>query len=354
MGLPNINIAFKTQAVTAINRSEKGIVAVILKDATNNGALVMTNAQQIPANLTAANQAYLSRAFIGGVNPPKKVIAYVLESDASDLSDALAYFATQKFDYLVAPPTVTENEAQAVVTWVKSMRSSDFTPKAVLAETVADHEGIINFSASNIQVGSDTFTAAEYCSRIAGLIAGTPMTIACTYAVLPEVNDIKRLNKTEMDAAIDAGKLVLMHDGEKVKIARGVNSLTTTTQEKGTAFQKIKMVEAIDLMKSDIQATAQDNYIGKYANSYDSKCLLISAIKGYFKQLEQDGILQAGSSEVGIDMAAQEAYLLSTGVDVGEMSEQEIKEANTADQVFLSASVKILDAIEDIDLNIVI
>ncbi|MCR1907461.1 phage tail sheath protein, partial [Intestinimonas butyriciproducens] len=77
-------------------------------------------------------------------------------------------------------------------------------------------------------------------------------------------------------------------------------------------------------------------------------------IKGYLVGLEQSGILQAGSSSVGIDLAHQEAYLQSVGTDTSKMSQQEIKEANTADKVFLEASIKILDAIEDISLNITI
>ena len=36
------------------------------------------------------------------------------------------------------------------------------------------------------------------------------------------------------------------------------------------------------------------------------------------------------------------------------MSEHEIKEANTAEKVMLKASIRILDAIEDIDLKIML
>ena len=168
------------------------------------------------------------------------------------------------------------------------------------------------------------------------------------------MSDVGRLTREAMDAAVDAGKFILFHDGEKVKVARGVNSLQTTTQDKGDAWKKIKMVEVMDMIQTDIRTTAQDSYIGKYANSYDNKCLLVTAIKGYLVGLEQSGILQAGSSSVGIDLAAQEAYLQSVGTDTSKMSQQEIKEANTADKVFLEASIKILDAIEDISLNITI
>ena len=49
------------------------------------------------------------------------------------------------------------------------------------------------------------------------------------------------------------------------------------------------------------------NYLGKFANSYDNKCLVIAAIKEYFAQLENSGVLLT-SSTVGIDIAAQTAF----------------------------------------------
>lgn len=355
MGLPNMNIVFQTKAVSAISRSEKGVVALIIKDSKSNGPLVMTNATQIPTELGKENQGYLARAFVGYINPPRKVIAYVLPADAENLNPAMEYLATQSFDYLAGPPDATEAECTAIAGWVKSRRSNDDAIcKAVLPNTAADSEAVINFSAENIKTAEGSYTAGQYASRIAGLLAGTPMTISCTYAPLPEVSDIGRMSREEMDTAVDAGKLILFHDGEKVKVARGVNSLQTVTAEKGEEFRKIKLVEAMDLIQADIRKTAQDTYIGKYANNYDNKCLLITAIKGYMTSLEQAGVLQAERSTVGIDFAQQEAYLQSTGVDTSTMSEQAIKEANTGDKVFLVAGIKILDAIEDINLNIVI
>lgn len=355
MKLPNINITFKSQAASAITRSQKGVVALIVKDSKNNGPLTLTNTTQVPATLGKGNQDYIKRAFIGYVNPPRKVLLYVLPSEAESLTEALEWLATQTFDYLAGPGDATEAECAAIAAWVKGRRSNDNAVcKAVLPNTAVDTEAVVNFASGGIKVGGETFTAGQYCSRIAGLLAGTPMTISCTYAPLPEAEDVDRLTKEEMDTAVDTGKLILFHDGEKVKVARGVNSLQTVTADKGSAWKKIKLVETMDMIQSDIRQTVQDTYIGKYPNSYDGKCLLITAIKGYLTGLEQSGILQAEASSVGIDMAAQEAYLQSIGVDTSALSEQEIKEANTADKVFLAAAVKLLDAIEDIDLTITI
>ncbi len=354
MKLPNINITFSTKAASAIARSEKGIVGLIVRDTAVNGGHILTSTTQIPSTLGVNNKAYIERAFTGYVNPPKKVIVFVLPADAANLTDALAYFATQTFDYIAGPPDIITAECTAVVNWIKSQRLLGLTPKAVLPNTAADNESIINFTTSGINDGTNKYTAAEYCSRIAGLIAGTPMTIACTNAALPEVIDVDRLTKDEMDDAIDSGKFIIFYDGEKVKVGRGINSLQTTTSDKGEAFKKIKIVEAVDMINKDIKSTAEDNYIGKYANSYDNKCLLISAIQGYYTGLENDGILEMDTSSIGIDIETQTAYLQSIGKDTSSMSEQEIKMAMTADKVFLKSSISILDAIEDINLNITI
>ena len=351
MPMPNINIEFKSLASTAIRRSGKGTVAVILKDSGATGAFVMRNTQEIPKGLSQDSKTYIERTMQGYINPPVKVLVYSLESEAEGVDDALDYFATQEFNYLVGPPDATSSEATAISEWVKAEWAADHLIMAVLPKTAADHEGIINFDADNIKVGEKTYTAAEYCGRIAGILAGTPMTMSCTYAPLPEVTDISRKTKEELDEAVDAGKLVLFYDGEKVKIGRGVNSLVTLTPDKGAAFQKIKVVETMIMIKKDIKKTASDTYIGKYSNSYDNKCLLISAIGDYFIGLETDGILETGSA-VDVDIQKQTAYLRENGVDTDAMNEQQIKSANTGEKVFLAASIKILDAIEDISLDV--
>ena len=353
-GLPNINISFTSAAATAIVRSQKGIVGIILRDAAENGAHVLTGVSQIPAALGTDNKVYITRAFLGYVNPPRKVIVFVEPDDATTLTEGLAYFATQVFDYLVGPPDISADECAAVVAWIAAQRALGVVPKAVLPNTVANSEAVINFAAAGILVGDVSFTAAEYCSRIAGMIAGTPLKMSCTFAPLTEVSDITRLTKAELDAAIDAGKLVLYHDGTKVKLARGVNSLTTTSATKGESFKKIKIVEALDLIGSDIKTIGQDSYIGKYANTYDNKCVLVAAVLDYFKGLEAEVVLKADASTVGIDVAAQAAYLETSGTDTSDMTEMEIKEANTGSQVFLTATISILDAIEDIVLAITV
>ncbi len=354
MPLPKISIIFKEVASTAIKRGERGIVALILKDDVNPGANVLFTLDDMPAGFTAANQEQIQLAFKGGVNPPQKVLVYVLPTSASDYSEAQTYLEGSVWNYL-AVPGISSGDATTMATWVIGLRDTkNMKVKAVLPNTAADHEGVINFATDSIVIGGVTYTAAQYCSRIAGILAGNPLSISATFQVLPEVDDVPHLTTSQFDTAIDAGKLVLMNDGEKVKIARAVNSLTTLTSNKGADFQKIKLVDIMDMIYSDIKKTTNDSYIGKIPNTYDNKCLLIMAIRAYYESLEDQQLLDRGKNSVDIDIDAQKLYLQSIGVDTSSMSDQQIREANSRDKIFLAGPIKIVDAIEDFELVVTI
>lgn len=358
LGLPQILITFKSKAASAIVRGDRGIVALIVKDASVSSGVTVTEVNDvtgIPAALSESNKDYIQKALIGGAKPPKSVTVLALPTAAANYTDALNELETRKFDYLAVPGIVTA-DAQTVASWVKDLRDNkDIKIKAVLPNTASDHEGIINFATENIAVGAKTYSASEYTARIAGLLAGTPLSISATFWPLSEVTDVPRLTKTDFDTAIAAGKFVLYHDGEKVKVARSVNSLVTTTSDKGEDFKKIKIVDIMDMRHNDIKNTVEDSYIGKYPNSYDNKLLLVSAIKAYDEGITADGLLDPEfDNNTGIDVDAQRVYLNSIGTDTAQMTDQQVKEANTHDKVFLCSNIKILDAIEDFNLTTII
>lgn len=352
--MPALTITFQQAGSSAVARSQKGTVALILRDAVAEGTALhytLTSTAQIPAALGTENEAAIRRAFLGNANPPKKVLVYVIGAEETITADsaALTWLATQKFDYLAGPADLTAAEAEAVKTWLVKQRADNHAIyKAVLPETAADSEGVVNFAASGIQAAGETFGAAGYCGRVAGFIAGTPMNQSITYGVLSEVTDINRLTATEMDEAVTAGKLILMHDGEKVKFGRGINSLTTADDD---IWKKIKIVECLDMIQADLRLTIQDNYMGKYTNDYDHKQILVTAVTNYLQSLANDALIDKDFS-ADIDVDAQEAWLREQGTDTSDMSEQDIREANTSTHVFLVVSLTPVDAMEDVAVRI--
>lgn len=355
MKMPSVSISFTETAATAVKRGEKGIIAMILKDKSTvktKGAVVISSAADIPSDWSAENKEQITLALKGYVNAPLRIIAYILDSKAADYTEALNYFKTVKFNYLVAPTVATDLQADAIVSYVKAQREENKLIKAILPNTASDCEAIINYATEKAYADDKEYTAEQYCSRIAGIIAGTPLSISCTYAPLSELTDCARLSKAEMDKAIEDGKFIIWFDGEKVKTARGINSLVTLTDSKNTQFQKIKIVDTLDMIADDIRMTAQDNYLGKYANTYDNKCLLLSAIENYFYSLVSQNVISKYSIEIDVD--ANRNYLKGRGENVDTMADDEIKRANTGSWVFLKAKLSINDAIEDIELPIAI
>lgn len=352
MSLPNVMINFKQAGATAIQRGERGIVALVLngekQEVCELGSI--QDVDQI-TQLTDKQKEYIELAFKGYIKPPKKVIVILRESEEG-YSQEQTILEGLRWDYL-AIPEIEAADVPAMVTWASGV---DKGSKIVLPNaTTADSEKIINFTTTGIETITGEYTTAEYTSRIAGLLAGTPLNISATFAHLKEVTSFDKLSKPEMDEAISNGQFILYDDGEKIKVARAVNSLTTTTEDKGESFKKIKIVDAMHMIKDDIKKTCEDSYIGKYSNSYDNKCVLITAIQAYLDQLVLDGILDTDfKNVVEIDVEQQRTYLKSIGVDVENMKEPDVKKANTRDKVFLKSQIKILDAIEDIRLNVAV
>ena len=350
LGLPSVSIVFKQEGMTAIQRGERGIVALVLKDTNATGKHTIYDITDMPEELNENNKLYIKNALIGNTYAPKRLEVFVL-SDEQQVTDALDYFENVLFDYICCPHAI-KSDNTSIATWVKGLRDNEgVMVKAVLANETADHEGIINFTTNNIVTKEKTYTTAEFVSRIAGLIAGTSLKIATTYASLSDVIEVPYEKKNAVATKVGNGELVIFKQSGQYRIARGVNSLTTTNEVKGESFQKIKIVDIMDLITNDIRKTCHENYIGKYANSYDNKCLLMTAISGYLDQLVIEGLIEKNTIKVEIDMEAQKAYLKSVGIDISEMREQEIREYNTKDKVFLSIRCKILDAIEEINLR---
>ena len=233
MGLPVIDITFKQLAKTATVRSQRGIVALILKD-TAKASLTVFDEGDIPTDLTKANQALIKDVLKGS---PNKIELYVLGAE-EETSEALTYFEGVEFN-LMCMPSAESADVTAIKTFIKKMNEVvKYKCDAILANEKADSEAIINYTAKNIVVGGESVTAANHTARIAGLIEGTPLNQSITFATLSDVDAIENLTKEQADSRIDAGELILVREMGKVRVARGVNSLTTLTDTKGNADRK--------------------------------------------------------------------------------------------------------------------
>ncbi|MEG1896304.1 MAG: phage tail sheath protein, partial [Oscillospiraceae bacterium] len=188
-GLPSINVAFSKLGSTYVDRSSKGTVALILKEGAGTEPIkyVFGDISNVNStDWTAKNYLAMKLAFLG---KPLKIIVIKIATTEKIYTAALQMLSTLRWNYL-AVPEIAENETAVISAWIKEQRDvSKKLYKAVLPKTAADHEGVINFSTDNIKttLSSTSISCGEYCTRIAGLLAGLAATKSCTYYQLSEI-----------------------------------------------------------------------------------------------------------------------------------------------------------------------
>lgn len=365
-GMPQIIINFRTKGTTAIKRSARGIVAMILHNETKDEIhnYTIRDVSDIPnTGLTDENVDLIKKCLLG---TPLRILVYTLpntnvEGATKTQANALKMLTNIKWNWLCAP-TASVQEQQDLASWIKAQRNNKHkTFKAVLSGQAADHEGIVNFCTNDIKVQTDTdssgnpvyttYTALQYTARIAGILAGLALDRSATYFKLTEVESVEVYE--DIDTLIDKGELLLIdeQDGDGVKIARACNSLTTFTTDKGEEFRKIKIIEGIDMVTDDIRDTFKKYYVGKVINDYNHKMLFISAILVYFSEIKGNVLDADAPNTVDIDTTWQSNYAKLHGDDPTTMSVMEIRQYNTGDTLALVGDIRLVDAMENLKID---
>ncbi len=356
MGLPEITINFHKKAQNLIRRSSRGMVCVVLSDSTKEQTVTpIRGYTDIAAEeWTEKSRQYLKLIFKG--EPGGVIAVRAVETEgAVDIAATLELIRYLNWDYFCMPDFKASYQ-ENIKTFLAETRKGGKKGKAVLPNFAADSSAVINVTTSGVSMKWDDeedireLTTAEFCCRIAGICAGIPLTRSTTFFVLDEVLDVAQVE--DPDARIDAGELIVVYDGEKHKIGRGVTSLQEVTESEPADFKKIKIREGADIIKNDIYTAFNDDYVGKLNNTYDNKQAFIGAVNSYFSGLA--GTVLDGNEEnyVDIDVEKTRQYLKENGRNVDEMTEQQIREANTGSRLFLSGRICLLDAMEDLDMTL--
>ncbi len=354
IGQPTIDIEFIQKAVTAISRSERGVACVVVYDDTlvTAGYYTYKYATDVPAaRYTAANYAAIQRCWLCAVN--KVIVVHV--PTASLFSAVTAILETIKYNYVcVVNASVQQDLASYIITKNANSPGKKYIA-VVYSVSTADSQYVINVknaSVHDIDTDADV-TMVNYLPRLTSVLANLPLNRSITYYELEDISscDMSFVTVNDpIDDFINDGYLCLWMDEDVVKVARGVNSLTTFTATNTEDMRKIVIVEAMNLILEDIYNTFKDYYVGRYKNSYDNQCLFISAVNTYFRQLAREEILDPSYDNVSyVDVETQRAAWLAIGTtEAADWTEAQVKEMTFKTFIYLAGEVKILDAIEDL------
>lgn len=357
IGLPVIDIVFQQKAVSAIDRSERGIACVIIQDDTAVESVELYRyLSDIPSDrYDSENYDAIKKCFLTEVNR----VYVVAVGLTGDLNTAINLIEGLRYNYVC---TTVEAWQQDLVSFVinKNAKSNGKKYVGVVCDaTVADSQYIINVKNSTVHDATSgaTLSTAQYLPRLCALLANLPMDRSCTYYELEDIDAVDESFITvdnDLDKWINDGYLVLFKDEDVIKIARGVNSLTTFTDTNTEDMRKIIIMESLNLILEDIYTTFKEAYVGKYKNSYDNQCLFISAVNSYFRQLAREDILDPSYDNICyVDVEAQREAWLSIGkTEAADWKEQEVKNMTFKSTIFLGGQIKVLDAIEDLRFTI--
>ena len=356
--LPNIDIIFTQKAVTAVQRSERGVLCVIMKDEKQESGIkkfvYKRGADVLKTDYSVTNYVALMRAFDVAVNK-----VYVLRcATATEFTDIVKELDKLKFNYVC---TNVKGDQQALLNDTKQRNADNQGHKCVCVvanPTQADSKFAIKLKGDGGTLKDGSAVKAEdYVIRIASTLCNLPMNRSLTYYVFEDLaswDDSYLDTENPIGKWISDGWLTLINDDDKVKCGRAINSLTTFTSTDTEDMSYIIIVEAMNLILEDIYTTFKDYYVGKYKNTLSNQRLFITSVNAYFRQLMKEEVLDDSyDNHSYVDVEAQRLAWLGVGkTEAEDWDENKVQQMTFRTNVFLAGEAKISNAMEDLKFNI--
>lgn len=354
IGLPNIDIVFQQKAVTAVQRSERGILAIVVKDGKQTQGVTRFTYRRgsdvVKTDYEESNYKDIMRAFDVAVNK-----VYVFRcAGATDSKDAVKEIEKVRFNYICTNDT---NYQQGLATYTRQFNTNSAGHKIVCVVAnveTADSKYIINLKGTGGTLKDDTeVTAEDYTIRIASTLCNLPMNRSLTYYVFSDLkswDDSYIDDENSIDSWISKGFLTLINDDDEVKCGRAVNSLVTFTNTDTEDMSYIIIVESMNLILEDIYTTFKDYYVGKYKNTLSNQRLFISSVNSYFRTLVSEEILDdAYDNHAEIDVETQRNAWTAIGkTEAEDWSDAKVQQMSFRTNVYLAGDVKITNCMEDL------
>lgn len=296
--LPGAYINFLTNKALSITPGDRGVVVLLFEMSVGIAGDIYTvtsTENNYPQGITAADKLLVNEA----LKTAQTIIVYNLGAahTATILETALAAIKTMEFNTLCYPYSGDTHNANklTIANWIKAMRETEGVKiQAVLTDYVGDSEGIIDVT-QGVELSDGTIlTPAQVTAWVAGATAGANINQSNTgKKYVGAIDVVPRMTKTEMEAAITAGKFIFKVDSaQNVIVVYDINSLTTVTVAKGKQFTKNRVIRTVDGINNDIATIFESNYIGKINNNADGRSLLRSTLIEYFKELQSLAAIQ--------------------------------------------------------------
>lgn len=203
--------------------------------------------------------AIQSKALTGGTNGTVKGTAY---------DEYLT--AAESYTYNIMATTCTDEDTlKLFAAYVERMRDTHGKKfQTVLFNYQGDYEGIINVK----NEVTDGKTKADLVYWVAGAEASCGVGESLLNAVYNGNFTVKTESaQTDLKNDIENGYFAFHNVNGKTRVLYDINSLTTTTADKGDVFKDNKTIRVCDEIANDIALIFTENYLGVVPNDEDGR-----------------------------------------------------------------------------------
>ena len=154
---------------------------------------------------------------------------------------------------------------------------------SVLYNKAADYEGVINVKNKVLDDGADEASLVYWAT---GVAAGTAVNASATNMIYDgEYTVDTNYTQSQLEKAIKSGEFTFHQVGDKVRVLTDINSLVTTTVNKGEDFKSNQTIRVLDQIATDIANLFVTKYLGVIPNDADGRTSLWNDIVKHHQQL---------------------------------------------------------------------
>ena len=159
--------------------------------------------------------------------------------------------------------------------------------QVVLHDKAADYEGVVNVK-----------NGADLVYWVTGVIAGTAVNASATNKLYDGEFDVNTdYTQVVLGKALQAGEFVLHQVGSDVRVLEDINSLVSTTENKGEIFKDNQTVRVCDQIATDIANLFVTKYLGAVPNDAAGRVSLWADIVKHHEELQNIRAIEDFSDE---------------------------------------------------------
>lgn len=297
--LPGAYLNVVNTKSTASAIGDRGTVAIALPIGKEAGAVIeltkedfITNCKELLGFEHDADEVVAIREIFCNAN---KVYVYDLGVDTSKtVEDVIKAFEPYEFNILCAYGEAASDYIEAVKTWRDELGKK--CQVIVYNQEKPDSEGVINVVST---VSDENAPAYALVAWVAGAEAGCDINTSCTNKIYNgEYTVVIDKTQSELEACITDGQIAFHLVYGEVRLLEDINSLVTTTAEKGEDFKSNQTIRVVDQIANDIAKLFNTKYLGVIPNNATGRTSLWADIVKHHRELETIGAIEKFNSDL--------------------------------------------------------